>query len=513
MTAAIQLKNIVKRFPGVLANDHISLDIEAGEVHALLGENGAGKTTLMNILYGLIRPDAGQICLNGQVVKINSPKEAIELGIGMVHQHFMLIPVFTVTENVILGENMPREPLLDIQQAEQRVAEISRAYGLEVDPKAKVWQLSVGAQQRVEIIKALYRGARILILDEPTAVLTPSEVEVLFDVLRKLVKEGHTVIFISHKLQEVMEISHRVTVLRNGRVVGTVKTGETNQAALARMMVGREVFLQFDKAAIPPGEKVLEVIDVHATSDRGVPALRGISLQVCAGEIVGIAGVDGNGQSELADVIMGLRKIDSGSVIIKGKSIRDCHTRDIIQMGVSCIPFDRHTEGLVKDFSLSEVLLLKEWKNPPFTRHCLFDFNAIQNYSERMVQEYDIRTPGIKVKTGNLSGGNQQKVVLARELSRKPDLIIACQPTRGLDVGATEYVRQRLLEERARGAAILLISTELEEILSICDRLMVIYEGQIMGELPATAADIHEIGLMMAGAKRRTAGWVETVPA
>ena len=512
MATAIQLKNIVKRFPGVLANDHTSLEIEEGEVHALLGENGAGKTTLMNILYGLIRPDSGEILRNGQVVKINSPKEAIEQGIGMVHQHFMLIPVFTVTENVILGEGMPREPLLDIQQAEQRVAEISRTYGLEVDPKSKIWQLSVGTQQRVEIIKALYRGAKVLILDEPTAVLTPSEVEVLFNVLRKLVKEGHTVIFISHKLQEVMEISNRVTVLRHGRVVGTVKTSETDRNSLARMMVGREVFLQFDKAEIPQGEKVLEVNSVCATSDRGVPALRDLSLNVRAGEIVGIAGIDGNGKSELADVIMGLRKIDSGDVVIKGKSVKHCSTHNIIQMGVSCIPFDRHTEGMVKDFSLSEVLLLKEWRNPPFTQHFLFDFNAIRDYSERMIQEYDIRAPGITVKSGNLSGGNQQKVVLARELSRKPSLIVACQPTRGLDVGATEYVRQRLLEERARGAAVLLISTELEEILSICDRLLVIYEGQIMGELPAATADIHEIGLMMAGAKRQTAPSAETAP-
>lgn len=513
MENAIRLENIVKRFPGVMANDHVSLAIKKGEVHALLGENGAGKTTLMNVLYGLLRPDSGQIYLNEEAIEISSPKEAIEHGIGMVHQHFMLIPVFSVTENVILGEGMPREPLLDIQQAEQRVKEISHTYGLDVDPKSKIWHLSVGTQQRVEIIKALYRNAKILILDEPTAVLTPSEVEILFKVLRKLVNEGLTVIFISHKLQEVMEISDRITIMRNGQVVNTVKTDETNQSDLARMMVGREVFLQFDKEKIEAGEKVLEVKEVSALSDRGVPALRNISLDVRCGEIVGIAGVDGNGQSELADVIMGLRKIDHGSVLIKGKTVKENNTREIIKQGVSCIPFDRHVEGLVKVFPLSEVLLLKEWDNPPFTRHFLFDFKAIRSFGERMIREYDIRAPGINVKTGNLSGGNQQKVVLARELSREPDLIIAGQPTRGLDVGATEYVRQRLLAERARGAGILLISTELEEILSISDRLLVIYEGQIMGEIPTANADIHEIGLMMAGAKRQTVDQGEPVSA
>ncbi|MCC6147444.1 MAG: ABC transporter ATP-binding protein [Anaerolineaceae bacterium] len=512
MENTIRLENIVKHFPGVCANDHISLTIKKGEVHALLGENGAGKTTLMNVLYGLLCPDFGQIFLNGEAVEIRSPKEAIEHGIGMVHQHFMLIPVFTVTENVVLGEDMPREPLLDIQQAEQRVKEISHTYGLDVDPKSKVWHLSVGAQQRVEIIKALYRNAKILILDEPTAVLTPSEVDILFKVLRKLVEEGLTVIFISHKLQEVMEICDRVTVLRNGRVVDTVETSETNQSELARMMVGREVFLQFDKEKMTAGEKVLEVKGVSALSDRGVAALQNISLDVHCGEIVGIAGVDGNGQCELVDAIMGLRKIDRGSILIKGKKIKENNTREIIQRGVSCIPFDRHAEGLVKSFSLSEVLMLKEWNNLPFTRHYLFDFNAIRSFSEGMVREYDIRAPGIEVKTGNLSGGNQQKVVLARELSRKPDLIIAGQPTRGLDVGATEYVRQRLLAERARGAGILLISTELEEILSISDRLLVIYEGQIMGEMFTANADLHDIGLMMAGVKRQPDGQIKEMP-
>jgi len=508
---AIRLENIVKRFPGVLANDHISLNIHKGEVHALLGENGAGKTTLMNVLYGLLHPDSGQIYINDEAVEIKSPKEAIKHGIGMVHQHFMLIPVFTVTENVVLGEGMPREPLLDIQQAEQRVAEISHNYGLDVAPTEKVWHLSVGVQQRVEIIKALYRHAKILILDEPTAVLTPSEVDILFNVLRKLVKEGLTVVFISHKLQEVMEISDRVTVLRNGRLVDTVKTSETNQSDLAKMMVGREVFLQFDKEERTAGEKLLEVKEVSALSDRGVPALRKLSLEVKAGEIVGIAGVDGNGQSELADVIMGLRKIEHGSVWIKGKSVKENATREIIRQGVSCIAFDRSVEGIVKDFPISDVLLLKEWDNPPFTRHFLFDYKEIRNFSERMIREYDIRALGIEVKAGNLSGGNQQKVVLARELSRKPEIIIACQPTRGLDVGATEYVRQRLLEERARGAAILLISTELEEILSISDRLLVIYEGQIMGGMSTKDADLQEIGLMMAGAHRENAAQSEQV--
>jgi ABC-type uncharacterized transport system ATPase subunit len=384
------------------------------------------------------------------------------------------------------------------------VAEISRSYGLAVDPKAKIWQLSVGTQQRVEIIKALYRGADILVLDEPTAVLTPSETEELFTILRRLVKEGHTVIFITHKLPEVMAISDRVTVLRDGKVVRTVNTKETDMPSLAKMMVGREVFLKFERPPESLGEKVLEVTDVHAQNDMDQSALKGVTFDIREGEILGVAGVDGNGQNELSEVIMGLRPATSGEIRIKNQPIIGCSTREIIDLGVSCIPADRHKMGLITSFKLSESLLLKEWFNKPFTRYSLFDFDAIRKNSLQMIREYDIRAPGPDVKTGNLSGGNQQKLVLARELSRKPDLLVANQPTRGLDVGATEYVRQRLLDERQRGAAILLISTELDEVLSISDRIIVLYEGMIMGEMEAKAADVHEIGLMMAGVKRET---------
>jgi simple sugar transport system ATP-binding protein len=496
------MEKIVKRFPGVLANDHVTIEVEQGEIHALLGENGAGKTTLMNILYGFYRQDGGQISLRGEPVEIDSPSHAIEHGIGMVHQHFMLVPIFSVTENIILGQEREREPLLDLGEAEARMEELSRSYGLAVEPKAKVWQLSVGAQQRVEIIKALYRGADILILDEPTAVLTPSETEELFTVLRRLAEEGHTVIFITHKLQEVMEISDRVTVLRDGRVVGTVRTEDMDRPSLAKMMVGREIFLEFERQPVAPGERMLEVEDLWVRDDRGQFAVRGVSLSLRAGEILGVAGVDGNGQLELADTILNLRAAERGEIRVAGRIVTGCTPREIMDMGVALIPSDRRTFGLITEFTLSENLILKSWGKAPFAKYQLFDFDAIRDYSKRLVQQYDIRAPGIGVKVADLSGGNQQKVVLARELARQPDLLIASQPTRGLDVGATEYVRNQLLEERARGAAVLMISTELEEIMSLSDRIVVMYEGEIMGEVTAEVADLEEIGLMMAGAKR-----------
>jgi ABC-type uncharacterized transport system ATPase subunit len=500
--AAVRMEGIVKRFPGVFANDHITLEVRQGEIHTLLGENGAGKTTLMNILYGLYNPDEGKIYLKGKPIEINSPKQAIEHGINMVHQHFMLIPVFTVAENIILGNKVPRAPLLDLKQVAKRVTELSDKYGFSVDPHARVWQLPVGVQQRVEILKALYRGAEILILDEPTAVLTPGEIEDLFTVLREMVQQGKTIIFISHKLPEVMTISDRITVLRDGRVVGTVKTEETNEAALAKMMVGREVFLKFDKPPFNPEETILAVDGIHVMGDKGVPAARNVSFGVRSGEILGIAGVDGNGQSELAEAIMGLRHVQSGEVRIQNQVVNGYPSRAIIDMGVAFIPPDRRTMGMVEDFSLSENLLLKNWAQPPFVKYGLFDFNAIDSFCRRMIKEYDIRAPDSQTKMGNLSGGNQQKVVLARETSQEPRLLIALQPTRGLDVAATEYVHNRLLKERERGAAILLISTELEEILSLSDRIAVLYKGEIMGIVTAEGADVNEIGLMMAGAKR-----------
>lgn len=499
MSTAVRMEEIVKRYPGVMANDHITLEIEEGEIHALLGENGAGKTTLMNILFGLIQKDSGQIYLRNTPVTINSPSDAIANGIGMVHQHFMLTPVFTVTENIMLVDRSPREPFLDHEGVKRRILDIVQSSGLHVDPDAKVSSLCVGDQQRVEIIKVLFRGAKVLILDEPTSVLTPKETDELFVVLRRLAKQGHAIIFITHKLREVMEISDRVTVLRGGKVIGTVLTKETSPDALAKMMVGREVFLTFEKTPVHRGQKMLEVIDVVTRAGQACTGLKGVSLDVSAGEILGIAGVDGNGQRELVEAIMGLQPIESGDIRIKGKSTRGCSTRKIIDMGVSNIPFQRQTEGLILTFSVSESLLLKEWRKPPFTRNGLFDKKVIQNTSKNLIKEYDIRTTGPDAKVGNMSGGNQQKVILARELSRNPDILIACHPTHGLDIGATEYVRQQLLNERDRGGAILLISTELDEILAISDRIAVFFEGQVMGVIDAANADLNAIGLMMMG--------------
>jgi general nucleoside transport system ATP-binding protein len=499
LPTAIRMENIVKRYPGVLANDHITLEVRKGEIHALLGENGAGKSTLMNILFGLSRPDSGQIYVGDKPVTITSPTDAIAHGIGMVHQHFKQIPIFTVTENIMLGDRSPHEPILDFESARQRIQAISQSTGLHINPDKKVMQLCVGDQQRAEIIKALYRGANILIMDEPTSVLTPQESDELFEVLKQLVGQGHTVIFITHKLREVMEISNRVTVLRDGRQIGTLNTSDTNPVQLAKMMVGREIVLSFDKANVQTGPKVLEIQRLFTKGDRGSVALSDVSLQVHSGEILGIAGVDGNGQKELVEAIMGLRPVVTGDIRIGNKSVMNFTPRQIIDLGVSNIPFTRQTEGLVLTFSVSEDLILKEWRNQPFTRKGLFDKKAIRGATESLIQEYNIRTTGPDAKVGNMSGGNQQKVVLARELSRKPNLLIACHPTHGLDIGATEYVRQQLLKERERGAAVLLISTELDEILSLCDRIAIFFEGRVMGEVVSGQANIDEIGLMMLG--------------
>ncbi|MDD5367856.1 MAG: ABC transporter ATP-binding protein [Anaerolineaceae bacterium] len=502
MANAIKMEGIVKRFPGVLANDRVTLQINQGEIHALLGENGAGKSTLMNILYGLYRADAGLIYLNDRPVEIRNPKHAIELGISMVHQDFMLVPVFTVAENIILGMETPREPLLDLRQACSRLEEISKAYGLSIDPSAKIWQLSVGTQQRVEIIKALYKGAEVLILDEPTSVLTPGEIDDLFKILRRLRDEGKTVIFITHKLHEVMEISDRITVLRDGCVIGTVETKNVDESTLAKMMVGREVVLKVTKPPASLRQEILSVEDVHVQGDRGISAVNGVSLHVRAGEILGIAGVDGNGQAELAEAIMGLRPTTSGRILLEGQVINGLTTNKIIQKGVALIPPDRKGMSLIGEFTVEENLLLKRWRYSPFVKYFLFNIQSIHKYSDSMINESDIRTPGAWVKVKNLSGGNQQKVVLARELFCKPKLLIAQQPTRGLDVAAIEYVYKRLLQERERGTAIILISTELDEVLSLSDRIVVFYEGKIMGEVDGEAANVHEIGLMMAGSMK-----------
>ncbi|MCC6146257.1 MAG: ABC transporter ATP-binding protein [Anaerolineaceae bacterium] len=499
------MENITKRFPGVLDNDHVTVDIARGEIHALLGENGAGKTTLMNILYGLYHPDAGNIFVNDRPVTISSPLDAISKGVGMIHQHFMLIPVFTVAENIALGEEMQGNPFVDLELTRKRILDLSKATGLHIDPDARVEQLSVGDQQRVEIIKALLRGVNVLIMDEPTSVLTPQEADELFVVLRKLAEEGKTIIFITHKLREVMAISDRITILRGGKVVNTVNTREVDRDSLANMMVGRKIFLNFDRKALNVGNQVLELKNVSALNDRGLPALKEVSLAMRAGEILGVAGVDGNGQSELADVIMGLRPVTHGDIIVKGRSVVHKDASYVIKQGISAIPFSRHEEGLVLTFSVKDNLILKEFYNPPFSDKGLLDFKVIQDNAQRMIKEYDIRTTGPDAKVGNMSGGNQQKVVLAREISRKPDILIACQPTHGLDIGATEYVRQQLLNQRDSGISVMLISTELEEILSLSDRIIVMYEGQIMGEVPAEQADLQEIGKMMLGVRLEAA--------
>jgi len=505
------MKGITKRFPGVLANDHIDLEVEEGEIHALLGENGAGKTTLMNILYGLYQLQEGEIYFQGRPIRVSSPHEAISLGIGMVHQHFMLIPVFTVTDNIILGLKSPRGLILDTEQAAQRILELSKQYGLDVDPKAYVWQLSVGLQQRVEIVKALYRGAKLLILDEPTSVLTPQETRELFGILRSLAQQGTSIIFISHKLNEVMAISDRTTVLRDGRVVDTVLTKETTPSQLARMMVGREVILQVERPPAQRGEPALVVENLRALNDKGLPALAGLSLQVHRGEILGIAGVDGNGQSELAEVLTGLRKATSGRILVKGQDLCNRSPATFIRAGVACVPQDRKQTGSIAEFSLAENVILGSHEDPPFARHGVLNWNAITGYANRLIKDFDVRTPSADIKAKSLSGGNLQKLILAREVSRAHDILIAVQPTRGLDVGAIEFVYHRLLRERQRGTAILLISTELDEVLSLSDRIAVIYEGRIVGEMAAEDAVVEEIGLLMAGVTRDSSHTFETM--
>ncbi len=502
MPPILELDGITKRFPGVLANDHIHLTLEQGEIHALLGENGAGKTTLMNILYGLYHPDEGRILVRGKEVKIDTPSQAIRLGIGMVHQHFMLIPVFTVTENVMLGEEtLTRGIFLDRAAVAARIRDISAQYGLQVDPDAYIKDLSVGAQQRVEILKILYRRADILILDEPTAVLTPQEVEELFKVIRSLVARGVSIIFISHKLKEVMAIADRITVLRDGRVVGTTRPAETSPAALARMMVGREVILTVDKQPARPGEVVLDVNDLHVLDDRQQTRVSGISFQVRAGEILGIAGVQGNGQTELVEALTGLRPIARGRVTILGNDTTRATPRHVLQSGVAHIPEDRQRDGLVLTFPVADNLVLNMYYLPPFARGIRIDERTVFASATQRVQQFDIRTPSIHTLASSLSGGNQQKVIVAREFTRPIRLLIASQPTRGLDVGSIEYIHQRIVEMRDQGCAVLLVSPELDEILSLADRIVVMYHGKIMDILPASQATPEKLGLLMAGVR------------
>jgi general nucleoside transport system ATP-binding protein len=499
----LEMRKVRKEFPGILANDDVDLDVRKGEVHALLGENGAGKSTLMNILYGLYKADAGEIRVNGRPVTFVSAKDAIRAGIGMVHQHFMLIPVMTVAENIVLGIEPVREGiLLDERGAEARVAEISQRFGLAVAPGALVSDITVGQQQRVEILKALYRGAEILILDEPTAVLTPQEAQELFGIIRSLQADGKSIIFISHKLNEVLEIADRITVLRRGKKVETVPKEGATEESLARAMVGREVLLRVDKPPAQPGDVLLSVDDLHVRDERGIEKVRGISFEVRAGEIVGIAGVDGNGQTELIDAITGLQKIERGTVTVGGRDLHHATARQMLDAGVGHIPEDRQRRGLVLEFSIAENIALHDYAEPPDAKWgWLFPWRLVER-ARALIREFDVRGGGPLTRAGGLSGGNQQKVVAAREIARDPKVLIAAQPTRGLDVGAIEYLHRRLVAEREEGRAILLVSLELEEILSLSDRILVIYEGEIVGE-HAGAVSEQQVGLEMLGGKER----------
>ncbi|MBE3039202.1 MAG: ABC transporter ATP-binding protein [Chloroflexi bacterium] len=500
MSPVLELRGISKSFPGVLANDQIDLTLEKGEILALLGENGAGKTTLMNILYGLYKPDQGKILVQGEEVEIHSPNDAIGRRIGMVHQHFMLIPVMTVTENIMLGvETTKNGVFLDRAAVAKRILEISGQYGLEVDPDAYIKDLPVGAQQRVEIIKVLYREADILILDEPTAVLTPQEVEGLFKILRLLVEKGKSLIFITHKLKEVMALADRITVLRAGRVVGTVNPQDASLEKLASMMVGREVTLVVKKEPPKAGDVALEVKDLYIRDERHNPAVRGVSFEVRIGEVLGIAGVQGNGQTELVYALTGLTPIESGEIRITGRPVKKLTPRNILELGVAHVPEDRQKHGLILSFPIYDNMMLCTYYLPPFAKGVVLQGKTIVSNAETLVKQFDVRTPSVLLPASTLSGGNQQKVIVAREFSRPISLLIASQPTRGLDVGSIEYIHGRIIEKRSQGTAVLLVSSELDEIIALSDRIAVMYKGQIVAIVPAGKVNKEYLGLLMAG--------------
>ena len=498
----LEMRHVTKRFPGVVANDDVNFDLREGEVHALLGENGAGKSTLMNILYGLYHPDEGEIAIKGKPVRLGSPSAAIDAGVGMVHQHFMLIPVMTVAENIVLGQE-PTEGgvVLDMREAEARVREISDRYGLAVDPRARIDEITVGQQQRVEILKALYREADILVLDEPTAVLTPQEAQELFDVVRSLTERGKSIVFISHKLNEVLEIADRITVLRRGKLIETLPGEGATEESLARLMVGREVLLRVAKTPAHPAEPLLEVEDLHVVDDRGIEKVRGVSFAVRAGEIVGIAGIDGNGQTELIDAMTGLHPVGSGTVRVAGRDVTKESAHGHLESGLGHIPEDRQRRGLVLEYSIAENFALHDYRSPPASRYGWLFPRRLVERARSLIRQFDVRGGGASTRAGALSGGNQQKVVLAREIERDPKVLIAAQPTRGLDVGAIEFVHRRLIEERDEGRGILLVSLELDEILSLSDRILVMYEGEIVGEFPPSATE-EEVGIAMSGGGR-----------
>jgi simple sugar transport system ATP-binding protein len=501
--AVLELRNVSKFFPGVVANDKVNLTINKGEVHTLLGENGAGKTTLMNILYGLYQADEGEIIYEGKQVHIKSPNDALENGIGMIHQHFMLIPNFTVWENVCLGEKMKKSAVLPVKELKKKVEEIGKALHMEVDPNQKVMDLSVGAQQKVEIMKAIYRGARFLILDEPTSVLTPQESEELFVTLRKLQKEGCTIIFISHKLNEVMEISDRISVLRDGHLIRTMNKADCTTDTLTAAMVGRDVSLKIDKAPADPGEVRLEVKDLVVKGETHASSLKGINFQVRAGEILGIAGVDGNGQGELANVIAGIALPESGKVFFNGKDVTNASIRERMDKTLSYNPADRRGEGLTLMFTLYENAGLTSYYKAPYSKKGLIDFKEARRRCNEYIKTFNVKAPGTDVTASTLSGGNQQKLVLAREMSKNPEILLIVQPTWGLDIGACEFVYQKMIEERDKGTAILLISTDLEEVRELSDRLLVLYEGEIQGEVDPKTAKVEEIGELMVGAGKK----------
>ena len=500
---SLEMRNIVKRFPGVLANDQVNFDVQTGEIHALLGENGAGKSTLMKILYGLYQPDEGEILLNGRPIRIQSPADSLQHGIGMIHQHFMLVNSLTVAENVALGLKSSREPRLDLGAISARIRELAQKYGLQVDPQAMVGELAVGQQQRVEIIKALYRGGALMVLDEPTAVLTPQEVSDLFIILRQMAQDGHALIFISHKLHEILDLTDRVTVLRDGQVVGTRLTQEVTKDDLAQMMVGRDVLLERTRPPVEQGTVRLKLDQVSAVNQRGLPVLRQVSLEVRSGEIVGVAGVSGNGQKQLAEAIAGLQRVGDGLITLDGQTVTNLPPVQMIEAGLSYIPEERMLDGAIKEFSVAENLILQDHVRPPFSSGLFLRFKEIARHARTMIRDFNVKTPSADTPLKNLSGGNIQKMILARELARQPRVLIAAQPTRGVDIGAMEYIHTQLLEQRAQGLATLLISEDLDEIRSLSDRIMVMFEGQVMGIVDNDQTTVEELGLMMAGERRR----------
>ena len=501
----IEMREITKIFGEFVANDKINLELRKGEIHALLGENGAGKSTLMNMLAGLLEPTSGEIVVNGKSEKLDSPSKAASLGIGMVHQHFMLVEAFTVAENIILGSEVTNKGVLDLKKANADILELSERYGLAVDPTAKVEDISVGAQQRVEILKTLYRGADILIFDEPTAVLTPAEILELMEIMKTLVKEGKSIILITHKLDEIRAVADRVTVIRRGKSIQTVGIEGATNKDLAEMMVGRSVSFVTEKEEAQPKEVVLAISDLVVNENRGVPAVKELSLDVRAGEIVGIAGIDGNGQSELIQAITGLRKVKSGSIKIKGQEVVGLSPRKITEMNVSHVPEDRHRDGLVLEMMLSENIALQTYYKEPLSKNGVLNYNQINSYARKLMEEFDVRAANEIVPASALSGGNQQKAIIAREVDRNPDLLIVSQPTRGLDVGAIEYIHKRLIGERDKGKAVLVVSFELDEILNLSDRIAVIHDGKIQGIVKPSETNKQELGILMAGGEIKEA--------